>query len=1130
VDHNTAGKPDPNRPSVKIPDHELLRLIGRGAYGEVWLARSVMGTYRAVKVVYRSSFEDDRPFQRELSGIRKYEPISRSHEKFIDILQIGINEEQGYFYYVMELGDDVDTGQTIHPDSYVPKTLTRALKSRGKISFAECLDLGLSLSQALVELHKHELVHRDIKPSNIIFVNGVAKLADIGLIAKTSEARSIVGTEGYILSGRLGTPEGDVFSLGKVLYEASTGNDRLQFPELPTMLGPSAEQDKLLELNEVILQACQSDGTQRYASAWEMYSDLLVLADGKSVKRLRFLERRFAQFKKIAAVGAVVAGVGAAIFYTYYRERQNARAARQRQIGANVERGLQAIDSWDVSAALPSFANAIALDALDNGDGKREAIHRFMFANALARCPKLVKVLSRTNDVSRVQFSPNGGEILICDGRARIFNAAPNALPSPKAELGTNVFNATYSPDGKCVATAEGTNVNIWRLDDLSVVATLPHESRVFSLCFSPDRSHIATGSSNGIVRIWDATKWTLVSTQAWADSAITGLAFNSESSKIASTSLDRTARVWSVQGELRPETIPCSSGILHGDFSPDGNQLVIATSDHDAYVWSIGHTDGAYFHHRLRHGDQVREAQFSPDGRFILTASHDHTVRIWSAETYEARYPIGILRHFDRVTSASFSSDSRRIVTGSADGTVCVWDLAGSDILPELENGQYSHDGTRYISRTSGSAQVIDSKSGVLIAEIALSQDAQVSQITRNGHFLLSFTTNADGSGRTFTAWDCEQGRSISRAFSVANPPKGTNGVATNGAAISHNGRRLATFEGREARIWDLAVTNGQPRVITHSASITKVFFNRDASVVVILGDKLVRVCDAATGQDVFPPLRHQVNVLHAAFSPDESRLVTCCQTSGLDECDAQLWDARTGRPVLPPFHHGDGVLWADFSPDGKRLVTACEDHSATVWSTEDGHRICPPLLHDGSINRVMFSSDGQRIVTASEDAMARVWDAETGDPLTPPLEHFMRVKRASFLPGDNQIATVTWDEHTWVWNLPLQKHSLPDLLSLSQLLSGRPLGSTTPLPESPAAIWNRLHAADPSLFETTTNEIAAWEEYSAQDSTRHHYWRAAVSHWQRRLEFNPGDERIKAALAEAEKKLSEYLASQSR
>ena len=44
-----------------IPDHHLIRRIGEGAYGEIWLARNVIGTYRAVKIIYRRTFKDDRP-------------------------------------------------------------------------------------------------------------------------------------------------------------------------------------------------------------------------------------------------------------------------------------------------------------------------------------------------------------------------------------------------------------------------------------------------------------------------------------------------------------------------------------------------------------------------------------------------------------------------------------------------------------------------------------------------------------------------------------------------------------------------------------------------------------------------------------------------------------------------------------------------------------------------------------------------------------------------------------------------------------------------------------------------------------------------------------------------------------
>ena len=90
------------------------------------------------------------------------------------------------------------------------------------------------LADALHYMHQHALTHRDIKPSNIIFVGGVCKLADIGLVAGFGE-RTFVGTEGFVPPEGPGTPQADIYSLGKVLYEMSSGKDRMEFPEVPTL-------------------------------------------------------------------------------------------------------------------------------------------------------------------------------------------------------------------------------------------------------------------------------------------------------------------------------------------------------------------------------------------------------------------------------------------------------------------------------------------------------------------------------------------------------------------------------------------------------------------------------------------------------------------------------------------------------------------------------------------------------------------------------------------------------------------------------------------------------------------------------------------------------------------------------
>lgn len=316
-----------SQPPPQVPDHKALRCIGRGSYGEVWIARNTLNTLRAVKVVFRNNFDDPRPYEREYSGIRAYEPVSRSHPGLVDILQVGRNDSEGYFYYVMELADPSVPASQLRPGSgtvpggspvgeiavetYSPLTLRVLQKKRGRIPASEVVEIGLSLCGGLAALHSGGLIHRDIKPSNIIFVGGVAKLADIGLVTDEAEPMSYVGTEGFIPPEGPNSPQADLFSLGRVLYEAAMGKDRLDFPEPPSDLEELPDRDLLIELNSVLLTACQPDRRQRYATAEAMAADLRLLRQGRSVRDKRDREKRL---KWMATAGVCLALVTAGAF------------------------------------------------------------------------------------------------------------------------------------------------------------------------------------------------------------------------------------------------------------------------------------------------------------------------------------------------------------------------------------------------------------------------------------------------------------------------------------------------------------------------------------------------------------------------------------------------------------------------------------------------------------------------------------------------------------------------------------------------------------------------------------------------------------------------------------------------
>jgi hypothetical protein len=90
-----------------------------------------------------------------------------------------------------------------------------------------------------------------------------------------------------------------------VLYEAGTGQDRLEFPRLPSGLGEEPAQARLAELNQVFLKACAPDAARRYQTAEELHADLALLHRGQSLRRQRKAERRWRR--------AAFAGYGAAM-------------------------------------------------------------------------------------------------------------------------------------------------------------------------------------------------------------------------------------------------------------------------------------------------------------------------------------------------------------------------------------------------------------------------------------------------------------------------------------------------------------------------------------------------------------------------------------------------------------------------------------------------------------------------------------------------------------------------------------------------------------------------------------------------------------------------------------------------
>ena len=266
----------------------LLREIGRGAYGTVYLAADARGKRFAVKVCSRENCAEEH-YKRELRGARLYRAIPPSEGL---VRMLALEETKTEFREVFELADDEFDDESAGAREYRPKTLSSLIAGEKALSLEAALELALALAKGLVTLERHHLLHRDVKPGNVIYVNGRPVLTDPGLIVIESEAASIVGTPGYVPPDSFVDDGGDVYSLAMTLKAASFGR-----PIEELARGPALEADTQNEFFpawwRILNRATDANPARHYRSAAAFLKELIglrrAMARGRFVAKLPWI-------------------------------------------------------------------------------------------------------------------------------------------------------------------------------------------------------------------------------------------------------------------------------------------------------------------------------------------------------------------------------------------------------------------------------------------------------------------------------------------------------------------------------------------------------------------------------------------------------------------------------------------------------------------------------------------------------------------------------------------------------------------------------------------------------------------------------------------------------------------------
>jgi serine/threonine protein kinase len=373
---NSCGPAEPSQ----CGQYRLIRLLGRGGMGAVYLAERIDGEIQqrvAIKLLHAG---DHRPAWRDRFLMERQLLASLNHPSIVHVIDAG-HTEDGRPYLVMEFvqGTPIDAA-------------CEQLELRGRLA------VFLRVCEGVSHAHGRLIIHRDLKPSNILVDNtGQPKVLDFGiakLLGDATRTGERLLTPNYAspeqLRGEPQTTASDVYSLGAVLWKLVTGQSPRESQANPAPNPP----DPPADLGFILRKAVRAEAEERYTSVEALANDIRAFLDSRPVEARSgsawYRSRKFVRRYRVPVVAAllVFASLAAGLYAT---NRQRAIAERRFALARKLanslvfdadDKGSNASGGIELREQISSTAVEY-LDLLSKEAGKNYALRRELAAGYL---------------------------------------------------------------------------------------------------------------------------------------------------------------------------------------------------------------------------------------------------------------------------------------------------------------------------------------------------------------------------------------------------------------------------------------------------------------------------------------------------------------------------------------------------------------------------------------------------------------------------------------------------------------------------------------------------------------------------------------------------------------------------